>query len=316
MCSELKPQFHKFQGKLIHATQPLERLNIDFKGPLPSVSQNKYLLTIIDEYSRFPFAFPCPDMNSTTVIKCFNQLFSIFGMPGYVHSDRGRSLISTELKDYLNSKGVATSRTSAYNPKCNGQVERYNGIIWKTINLALKSNNLHVSQWENVLTDSLHSIRSLLCTSTNCSPHERLFNYQRRSTSGNAVPTWLITPGTVLIKRHNRQSKYDPLVEEVEVLDTNPEYAHVKFSNGRESTVSLRNLAPHSKTFNHPVSNTPVPLENHNLNEEMNNRTHLPEINNDLNEISSEQLHIPTEENINAEECDKTVINEPVLRRS
>ena len=35
VCSDLKPQFHKVQGKLIHATQPFERLNIDFKGPLP-----------------------------------------------------------------------------------------------------------------------------------------------------------------------------------------------------------------------------------------------------------------------------------------
>ena len=168
-----------------------------------------------------------------------SALFNIFGMPGYSHSDRGPSLISTELKLYLNARGVATSRTSAYNSKSNGQVERYNGIIWETINLALKSNKLHVLQWESVITDALYSIRSLLCTSANSTPHERLFNYQHRSTSGNAVPTWLSTRGTVLLRRRNRQSKYDPLVEEVELLDENPEYAHVKFMNGRESTVSL-----------------------------------------------------------------------------
>ena len=73
--------------------------------------------------------------------------------------------MSTELKLSLNANGVAaTSRTSVYNHKGNGQAERYNGIIWKTINLALKSNKLRVSQWESVITDALHSIRSLLCT--------------------------------------------------------------------------------------------------------------------------------------------------------
>ena len=97
---------------MIKATQPVERLNIDFKGPLPTVSRNKYLLTIIDEYSRFPFAFACADIESVTVIKCFNQLFSIFGMPAYIHSDRAPNLISKEIKDYLFSKGIATSRTS------------------------------------------------------------------------------------------------------------------------------------------------------------------------------------------------------------
>ena len=87
VCSELKPQFHKVYDKLIHATQPFERLNIDFKGPLPLSIQNKYVLTIANEYSQVSFAFLCPDVNSSTVIKCLSQLFSIFGMPGYIYSD-------------------------------------------------------------------------------------------------------------------------------------------------------------------------------------------------------------------------------------
>ena len=116
VCSELKSQFHKVQDKLINATKPFERLNIDFKGILPSSSQINYILTIPDEYSQLPFAFPCPDMNSSTVSKCLSQLFSIFGMSDYIHSDQGSSLISTELKLCLNAVRVATSQTSVYNP--------------------------------------------------------------------------------------------------------------------------------------------------------------------------------------------------------
>ena len=243
-CLKLKPQFHKSTGKLIKATQPFERLNIDFKGPLPSVTQNKYILTVVDEYSRFPFAFPCRDVSTETVIKCLVQLFSLFGMPGFVHSDRGQSLISAELRTFLNSKGIATSRTSAYNPRGNGQVERYNGIIWKTVSLALESRCLAQSHWEQVLADALHSIRSLLCTATNCTPHERLFGYQRRSSSGHSVPSWLSSADRAYLRKHVRQSKYDPLVEEVEVLHANPQYVHVRLPSGVESTVSIRDLAP------------------------------------------------------------------------
>ena len=128
VCAELKPKFHKFQGQLIKATQPFQRLNIDFKGPLPSSSPHKYLLTVVDEYSRFPFAFPCRDAKSSTVIACFEQLFSLFGMPSFVHNDRAPDFLSGEIKAYLNGRGVATSRTSRYNPRGNGQVERYNEI--------------------------------------------------------------------------------------------------------------------------------------------------------------------------------------------
>ena len=170
------------------------------------------MLTIVDEFSRFPFVFPCQDINSSTVIKCLCQLFAIFGMPSYVHSDRGSNLISEELKQFFNGRGIATSRTSRYNPQGNGQCERYNGIVWKAVTLALKTHSLSISQWKEVLLDALHSIRSLLAAATDCTPHECMFTYQRRSSSGNSVLTWLMTPGTVLMKRHVCNSKYDPLV--------------------------------------------------------------------------------------------------------
>lgn len=152
ICAELKPRYYRpAEGTLIKATQPMERISIDFKGPLPTSSRNPYLLTAIDEFSRFPFAFPCPNMNTETVIKCLEQIFSLCGMAHYVHSDRGTSFMSRDLKAYLSQKGVATSRTTPYNPGGNGQVEKLNGTLWKAIQLALKSKNLPESRWEHVL---------------------------------------------------------------------------------------------------------------------------------------------------------------------
>ena len=95
---------------------------------------------------------------------------------------------------------------------------------------------LDISQWELVLLDALHSIRSLLCTETNTTPHERIFQYSRRSTTGHSLPTWLLSPGPVYSKRNVRASKYDPLVDEVDLLDANPHYAHVRLRNDRETS--------------------------------------------------------------------------------
>ena len=95
-----------------------------------------------------------------------------------------------------------------------------------------------------VLPDALHSIRSLLSTATNCTPHERLFNFQRKSTAGNSFPSWLAHPGPVYVKKHVRGSKYEPLVEEAELIEANPEYAFIRLKSGHETTVSLRDLAP------------------------------------------------------------------------
>ena len=88
--------------------------------------------------------------------------------------------------------------------------------------MALKSRDLPTKCWQIVLPDALHSIRSLLSTATNVTPHERLFNFARRSTTGGSLPTWLCMPGPVLLKRHVRHSKAEPLVDQVELLQANP----------------------------------------------------------------------------------------------
>ncbi|GFY06658.1 putative retrovirus-related pol polyprotein from transposon opus [Trichonephila clavipes] len=121
-------------------------------------------------------------------------------------------------------------------------------IIWKTIQLALRSNSMKTEQWEGVIQTALHSIRSLLCTATNATPHERMFSHPRRSHNACSIPTWLTKPGPVLMKNQMRANKYEPIVQEVELIEANPDYAHVKLGYGRETTVSIRHLAPRGET--------------------------------------------------------------------
>ena len=87
-------------------------------------------------------------------------------------------------------------------------------------------------------------MRVVFCTATNATPHERLFNYKRRSSFGVSVPTWLSSPGPVFLRRHARSSKYEPLVEEADLVHATPNYARVRLSAGREATVPLRDIAP------------------------------------------------------------------------
>ena len=160
VCCEFKPQFLQPQKvPLIKATRPFERINLDFKGPFPSVNGNKYFLNVIYEYSRFQFVFPCPDVSAATIIKCLITLFSLFAMPAYVHSDSGASFMNQELRAFFGEKGIATSRTTSYNPEGNGQVEKYDGVVWQAVIMALKSKGLTTKYWQDVLPDVLQSIR-------------------------------------------------------------------------------------------------------------------------------------------------------------
>lgn len=243
VCARFKPKFAKTSNTLVKATRPFEKLSLDFKGPLPSVSKNKYLFVVIDEYSRFPFAFATPDTSSDVVIRCLSTLFAVFGMPECIHSDRGTGFSSHQFRNFLLSYNVAQTFTTPYNPQGNGQVERYNGVIWNSVQMACHSRGLKVSCWEQVLPAVLHSIRSLLCTSTNATPHERLFRHERRTATGLPMPTWLLSAKRALM-HCSRNSKYDSAVQEVDILDLNPTYARVRLPSGREPLVSLRHLAP------------------------------------------------------------------------
>ena len=104
--------------------------------------------------------------------------------------------------------------------------------------------NLPLSRWESVLAEALHSIRSLLCTTTNATPHERFFIFQRRSTTDMSLPSWMTTGSKAFTKHFVRHFKSNPLVDEVQIIHVNPNYEQVRCPNGREMTVSLRNLAP------------------------------------------------------------------------
>ena len=53
--------------------------------------------------------------------------------------------MSDELQRYLLGKGIADSRTTSYNPRGNGQVEKENGTVWKAILMALRSRGLPTS---------------------------------------------------------------------------------------------------------------------------------------------------------------------------
>ncbi|CAB0013229.1 unnamed protein product, partial [Nesidiocoris tenuis] len=71
-----------------------------------------------------------------------------------------------------------------------------------------------------------------------------MFRHPRRTSNGESLPSWLLYPGKVLMKRQVRSSKYDPLVDEVDLLEADRNHALVRLQNGREVSVSLKHLAP------------------------------------------------------------------------
>ena len=76
ICQQCKQSFYKpVDSHIVKATKPFKRLIIDFKESPLSATKNVYMLTIVEEYSRFPFVYPCPTTDTNTVTSSLSQLF-------------------------------------------------------------------------------------------------------------------------------------------------------------------------------------------------------------------------------------------------
>ena len=130
-----------------------------------------------------------------------------------------------------------------YHQTGNSQNKCWNQTICRTIKLMLHSRRFPEEAWENVLQDALHSTRSLLCTSTNLTPHDRFFQFHHRLMLGKSISSWLLNPGPVFFQNFVG-NKGDPLCYKVELIESNSKFADVCFKDGKKCTVSTKDLAP------------------------------------------------------------------------
>ena len=64
--------------------------------------------------------------------------------------------------------------------------------------------------------------------------------------AGSALPSWLLHPGPVLLRRHVR-NKCDPLCDPVELMEGNQTYSVIRLGDGQETTVSTSWLSAFSQ---------------------------------------------------------------------
>ena len=102
-----------------------------------------YLISILDDFSRKILAWELMismtgNDFSTVIESACENVTKLLGepiiMPRLV-SDRGPALISHELGDYLEEKGIGHILASPYHPQTNGKIERFHKSIKGQINL-------------------------------------------------------------------------------------------------------------------------------------------------------------------------------------
>ena len=106
---------------------------IHFMGPFPVSEGNKYILVCVDYVSKWVKAQACSINNERLVCKFLKKLFSRFGMPRVIISDRGIQFCNKNMETLLAIYGVKHIVATPYHPQTSGQVEVSNRELKKIL---------------------------------------------------------------------------------------------------------------------------------------------------------------------------------------
>ncbi|MGH0124195.1 UNVERIFIED_CONTAM: hypothetical protein FKN15_054118 [Acipenser sinensis] len=172
VCQSVKPENTRPVGKLqsITVTRPWEMVGVDLMGPLPNSSNNNtQLLVVVDYYTRWVELFPLRQAKAVTIANCLRKdIFTRWGTPAYLLSDRGPQFVSEVLTALCKQWNVVKKQTTAYHPQTNFS-ERINRILKSMMASYVQERH---AKWDCYLAEFRYAINSSKQETTGYSPAE------------------------------------------------------------------------------------------------------------------------------------------------
>ncbi|GJX50547.1 retrovirus-related pol polyprotein from transposon TNT 1-94 [Tanacetum coccineum] len=156
----------------------LHNLHMDLCGPLrvQSINGKKYILVIVDDYSRFTWVkfLRSKDETPVFVINLLKQLqVGLNKTVRFVRTDNGTEFVNKNLTDYYESVSIAHEKTVPRTPQQNGVVEQRNCTLVEAARTMLIFSKAPLFLWaEAVATACYTQNRSLIHTLHNKTPYE------------------------------------------------------------------------------------------------------------------------------------------------
>ena len=140
----------------------------DLLGPLPG---GEYLLVVLDYYSRFFEVDILKSVLSNDIINCLDRIFATHGIPQSLRTDNGPQFVSSVFEEYLESNDVRHLTSTPLWPQANGEVERQNRSLLKSMRIAQALGK----DWRRELNKFPLAYRSTPHVVTRVSPAKMLF---------------------------------------------------------------------------------------------------------------------------------------------
>ena len=96
----------------------------------------RYLLSMVDHFSKYGWVVVLPNKKSKTVLKAIRECLKITGKPTILQTDNGGEFYNELLKKFLGHNNIQYVRGIPYHPQSQGAVESFNMTIQNFLYLA------------------------------------------------------------------------------------------------------------------------------------------------------------------------------------
>ena len=163
--NKMPRKYKKAPMKKYHAGSPMERVHVDVLGPMNKTPQgNTLILMVVDQFTKWVECYPLPDQTAERVARVVvDEFISRFGCPLSLHTDQGTNFTSNLFLEVCRLLQITKTRTTAYRPQSNGQVERMNRDLIQMIRcLQLKN----IKHWDMYLPQLSGAMRATVNRNT------------------------------------------------------------------------------------------------------------------------------------------------------
>ena len=184
------------------ASSPMERVHLDFLGPLPKTAKgNEYVLMMVDQFTKWIECIALPTQTAEeTATAAVNEFFARFGYPFEIFTDQGRNFESELFRKVCDLLHIHKARTTPYRPQGNGECERQNRSLLDCVRCYIDKSP---TSWDKHLGPLAGALRSSVNRQTGYTPNRLMLGREVH------IPATLVYHPTPSASSQNREDNED-----------------------------------------------------------------------------------------------------------